>query len=96
MDELLQRDEAEEVDKPLGLVPDDGGNAGATDIGLEDGEVDVGNGVCGVVEAAAGHGVMRGPKAQDPVDLEQVGEEGDVLVLALAGPGGAQHDGEGG
>ena len=94
--DLLARDDAEEVDEPLGFVPNDGGDTGAADVGLEYGEVDVGVGVGGVVEAAPAHGVGGRPEVEDPVDLEEVGEEGAVLVPALARACGAQHGGEGG
>ncbi|CAL5020361.1 unnamed protein product [Urochloa decumbens] len=94
VDELLARDDAEEVDEALGVVPHDAGDVGAAGVRLEDGEVDVGVGVGGVVEAAARHGVGRGPEAEDAVDVEEVVEEGAVLVPALAGAGGAEDGGE--
>ena len=58
-------DDAEEV---VELV----GNAGAASAGVEYGEVEVGVGVGGEVEAAP----ACGPEAQDPVDVEEVCEEG--------------------
>ena len=93
MHERVARGDAEEVHEPLGGGPDDAADAGAADVGLEDGEVDVGVGVGGVEEAAAGDGVGRAPEAKDPVDVEEVGEEGAVLVVALAGAGG-HEDGD--
>uniref|UniRef100_A0A0E0CTF6 DUF834 domain-containing protein n=1 Tax=Oryza meridionalis TaxID=40149 RepID=A0A0E0CTF6_9ORYZ len=94
VDELVARDDAEEVDEALGGGADDGAHVVAADVGFEDGEVDVGVGVGGVVEAAARHGVGGAPEAEDAVDVEEVGEEGAVLVPALAGAGGPQHGGQ--
>jgi hypothetical protein len=48
----LTRDYAEEVDEQLVRVPHYGGDTGATDVEAENGEVDVGVEVGGVVEAA--------------------------------------------
>ena len=80
MDELVARDDAEEVDEALGGGADDGAHVVAADVGFEDGEVDVGVGVGGVVEAAARDGVGGAPEAEDAVDVEEVGEEGAVLA----------------
>ena len=70
VDELLPGDDAEEVDEALGVRADDGGDVGAAGVRLEDGEVDVGVGVGGVVEAAARHRIGRAPQAEDPVHVQ--------------------------
>jgi len=48
--ELLAWDDEEEVNEQLGVIPQDGGDAGAAGAGVGDGEVEVGVGVGGVGE----------------------------------------------
>ncbi|OAY75206.1 hypothetical protein ACMD2_06425 [Ananas comosus] len=91
VDERVARDDAEEVDEALGCGADERGDAGAAGAGVEDGEVDVGVGVGGVVEAAAGDGVGGAPEREDAVHADEVGEEGAVLVVALPGPRRPEH-----
>jgi hypothetical protein len=47
-----------------------------------------------VVEAAARDGVGGVPQAEDPVHVQEVGDEGAVLVPALAGVRGAKDGSE--
>jgi hypothetical protein len=94
VDELLPRDDAEEVDQPLGLGAHDGGDVVAAGAGVEDGEVHVRVGVGGVVQPAPRHRVRRAPRPQDAVHVQEVRQEGAVLVPALAGARGAKDGGE--
>ena len=52
--------------------------------GVEDGEVDVGVGVCGVKEAAAAYRFVGLPELENSVDVDQMFEETPILVPALA------------
>lgn len=83
-DELLARDDAEDVHELLGFVTDEATEDAAVDVGREDGEIDVGVRVGGVEEAEEGHRVGRAPELEDLVDVEQVLVESPVLVPALA------------
>jgi hypothetical protein len=47
-----------------------------------------------VVEAAARDGVGGVPQPEDPVHVQEVGDEGAVLVPALAGVRGAKNGSE--
>lgn len=97
MDQGLAGDHAEHVDEPLGLGADVAADVlAAGGGGVEDGEVDVGVGVGGVEEAAEGDGGRGVPEGQDAVDVEEVVEEGAVLVPALVGADGAEEGDEGG
>ncbi|URD73978.1 hypothetical protein MUK42_09799 [Musa troglodytarum] len=96
VDEGLARHDAEEVHEALRRVANDAADAVSAGAGVEDGEVDVGVGVGGVVEAAAGDGIGGAPQLEDAVDVGEVGEEAAVLVIALASAGGTEDGDEGG
>lgn len=72
MDKRLTVDDAEKVHEPLRLGADERGNVGTGGVGIEDGEIDVGVGICGVEEAAECDVIRCGPKFEDTVNLDEV------------------------
>lgn len=90
VDDWLPGDDAEQVNQALSFVADVGADDVAAGGGIEDGEVDVGVGVGRVEEAAEGDGGRGLPQVEDAVDVDEVVEEGAVLVPALAGADGAE------
>ena len=85
-DELLARDDAEDVHKLLGIVADEAAQNAAVDVWGEDGEVHVRVGVGGVKEAEERDRVGRSPELEDLVNVQQVLVERPMLVQALARP----------
>lgn len=72
VDERLAVDDTEEVHEPLRLGADERRNVGTGGVWIEDGEIDVGIGVCGVEEAAECDMIRRGPEFEDTVNLDEV------------------------
>lgn len=89
-------DDAEQVNQPLGRGTDVRADFVAAGGGIKDGEVNVGVGVGGVEETAERDGGRRFPEGEDAMDVEEVVEEGAVLVPALAGVDGTEERDEGG
>lgn len=94
MNQRLPRDDTEQMNQSLRSLADMASNNITASGRIENGEIDIGIGIRRVEETAQTHRLLRFPDFENTVDIDEVIEEGAVLVPALAGADGAEDGDE--